>query len=194
MKVLSLLLNPKIHPALQKDLTCLATSAISLWSIVQTDEREFEVHPSLGPASFEKPDDIDLTDSRVFVLFPCVTARSRLQVVKTRPVGLPGGWVDSKPELPFEEICIHKGVGLPDWEQSVRAGEEEEEDRRRMQVIESNEKKRKELEEEMAKLNKPDIGHRRANSYSRKNSMLGRSNPSSPTSAWLGGNKIPEKE
>lgn len=196
MKVLSYLLNPKIRPALRKDLTHLATSAISLWSIVQADERELEVHPTLDSASFEKPDeDIDITNSRVFVLFPCVTARSCPQIGNARPAGPPGGWVDSKLELQFEEIYIHKGVGMPEWDQLVRAGDDEETDRKRKQEIESNEKKRRELEEEMEKLNKSDLGHKRGISYSRRESEVGRkSTPSSPTSAWLGTQKIPERE
>ncbi|RDL35986.1 Uncharacterized protein BP5553_06598 [Venustampulla echinocandica] len=195
MKVLSLLLNPKIHPTLRKDLTHLATSAISLCSIVQTDRLELQVHPTLDPASFEKPEeDIDIANSRVFVLFPRVTARSCPQIGNARPVGPPGGWVDSRPESQFEEICIHKGVGIPEWEQLVRVGEEEEVDRRRKQEIESNEKKRRELEEEIEKLNKPDLGHKRGISYSRRNSVVvGKSTPSSPTSAWLGAQKIPER-
>lgn len=100
MKVLSLLLNPKIYPALQKDLNRLATSAISLWRVVQNDERELQVHPTLDPASFEKlEEDIDVTNSRVFVLFPCVTARSYPRIGNARPVGPPGSWVDSKLEF-----------------------------------------------------------------------------------------------
>ena len=185
MKVLSLLLNPKIHPDLRKDLTSLATSAISLWNIVQTDERELQVHPSLDPASFQKPEeDIDIANSRVFVLFPCITARNCAQIGNARPVGPPGGWVDSKPEMQFEEICIHKGEGVPEWEQLVREGEDEEMDRRRKQEIESNKRRRRELEEEMEKLNKPDVVHKRGMSYSRRNSVaVGKSTPSSPTSA-----------
>jgi hypothetical protein len=64
----------------------------------------------------------------------------------------------------------------------VRAGEDEEANRR-------NEKKRRELEEEMEKLNK------RGSSYNWKNSVaVGKSATSNPTSAWLGAQKIPERE
>jgi hypothetical protein len=195
MKVLSLLLNPKIHPAFQKDLTHLATSAISLWSIAQNDERELRVRPTLDPLSLQKPEgDIDITDSKVFVLFPCVTARCCSQLGNTRPAGPPGGWVDSKPELQFEEIYIHEGAGISEWEQVVRAGEDEERDRRMKQEIETNEKKIRELEDKVEKL-KPEMGHKRVNSFGRRNSVLsGKSTPSSPTSTWLGVHKIPERE
>lgn len=192
-EVLSLLLNPKIHPALRKDLTHLAASAISLWSIVQYDERELTVHSTLDLASFEKPEEeIEITNSGVFVLFPCVTARSCLGTA--RAIGPPGSWVDSKPEIQIEETCIHKGVGMPEWEQLVRAGEDEEEERKRKQEIENNEKKRRKLEEEMEKLNKTDLGHKRGSSYSRKNSVVvGKLNPSCPTSVRLGAQKVPER-
>jgi hypothetical protein len=92
VKVLSLLLNLKILPALRKDLTRLATSAISLWSIVQSDKREIRVHSTLDSASFETPEeDVDMTNSRVFVLFPCVTARSCTQIGNAYPASPPGG-------------------------------------------------------------------------------------------------------
>jgi hypothetical protein len=195
VKVLSLLLNPKILPALRKDLTRLATSAISLWSIVQGDECELQVHPTFDPASFERPEeDINITGSRVFVLFPSVTAQICPRIGNAYPVSPPGGWVYPKPELQIEEICIHKGVGLPEWDQLVRAGEDEEVQRRRKQEIESNEKKRRELEEEIEELKKPDLGHKRAISYNRRNSVAaGKSTTLSPSLIWLGA-KIPEKE
>lgn len=97
--------------------------------------------------------------------------------------------------MQIEEICILKGVGLPEWGQLVRAREDEEVHRRRKQEIESNEKKRKELEEEIEELKKPDLGHKRGISYSRRNSVAaGKLTTSSPTSAWLGAQKIPERE
>ncbi|EPE32152.1 hypothetical protein GLAREA_07285 [Glarea lozoyensis ATCC 20868] len=184
MKILSLLVSPKIHPVLRKDLTHLATSAISLWNTVQMDEREIQVHPSLDPASFQEPEDKDIasTDSRVFVLFPRVTARKCAQTDNAHSVGLPGGWLDSEPEVQLEEICFHEGNGVPEWGQLVRAGEDEEENRRK-------EKKRRELEEEMEKLNK------RGSIYGRRNSVVvGKSATSNPTAAWLGAQKIPERE
>jgi hypothetical protein len=106
--------------------------------------------------------------------------------------------VDSKPELQIEEIRILKGVGLPEWSQLVRAGEIEEIHRRRKQEIESSEKKRKELEEEeeeIEELKKPDLGHKRGLSLSRRTSVAaGKSTTSSLTSAWLSAQKIPERE
>jgi hypothetical protein len=70
VKVLSLLLKPIILSALRKDLTHLLTFTISLWSIVQNDDRKLRAHPTLDPASFEKPEeDIDITDSKCFRVF-----------------------------------------------------------------------------------------------------------------------------
>ncbi len=70
----------------------------------------------------------------------------------------------------------------------MRAGEEEE-------VNRSKEKKRRELEEEIEKLNKPDIIHKQGSSYSQRNSVVvGKSATSNPTSAWLGVQKILERE
>lgn len=47
----------------------------------------------------------------------------------------------------------------------------------------------------MEKLNKLDVIHRRGSSYSRRSLVaIGKSTPSNPTSAWLGVQKIPERE
>ena len=192
-KVLFLLLNPKVHPVLRKDLTHLAASAISLWGNVQNDERELIVHSTLNLASFEKPEEeIDISDSGVTILFPCITARSCPE--NAQPIGPPGAWVYPKPEVQIEETSIHEGVGIPDWDQLVRAGEEEEDERKRKQWLENNEKKKRELAEEMEKLNKSDLGHKRGSSFSRKNSVgVGKLSPSSPTSVRLSVQKIPER-
>ena len=103
--------------------------------------------------------------------------------------------MDLKPEMQFEEMCIYEGEAVPEWGQLVRAGEDEEENRRMKQEIEGNETKRRELEEEMEKLNKPDVIHRRGSSYSRRSLVaVEKSTPSNSTSAWLGAQKIPERE
>jgi len=79
MKLLLLLLDPKIHPALQKDLANLATSANSLWSVAQNDEREVYVYLTLEPSTFTQPlYDVDITSYRVSVLFPYVIVRGCL--------------------------------------------------------------------------------------------------------------------
>lgn len=86
----------------------------------------------------------------------------------------------------FEKTSFVSPRPLPPCER------DEEENRRMKQKIESNEKKRRELEEEMEKSNKPDVIHRRGSSYSRRN--LGKSTPSNLTPAWLGTQKIPERD
>lgn len=192
-KVLFILLNSKIHPALRKALTQLATSAIALWSIVQNDERELHVKFTVDLTSFEKPEEgIDLANSEIFVLFPCVTARSCS--VDDHTVSPPGRFEDFKPEIEFKETSIHNGVGMPDWDQLVRAGEDEEIERKKKQVDENNKIKRRKFEEEMEKSNKPILAHKRVNSNSRRSSVgVGKLSPTRPTSVSLVAQKVPEK-
>ena len=55
MDVLSLLVKPSLHPNFRNSLLDLAVSAISVWDIAQTDEREVIVDPILDPAGLRPP-------------------------------------------------------------------------------------------------------------------------------------------
>lgn len=177
MTVLSLLVKPSLHQNLQDDLLSLAVSAISVWNVAQTDEREFIAQPTLDPENFDGwYKGIPAPNNEVIVLFPRIIARSCSRVANTRPVGPPGTWIDSEPELDVQETCIHDGTGLPKWSELVLEGEEEEVERREEQSRKSREEKRKRLEEDLKNLEKeekPIIGHRRGGSQNKRDSITG---------------------
>ena len=195
MKLLLLLLDPKIHPALQKDLANLATSANSLQSVTQNDEREVYVYLTLEPSTFTQPlYDVDITSYRVSVLFPYVIVRGCLQVAVDLPVGLLGSWISGEVDLRLDEICVYEGDEISEWNQVIQVGEAEVEDRMVQQEIEANVKMIKELEDKTERL-KPELGYKRIDSFGRRNSVLsGNSVLLSLTSIWLGTQDILYRE
>ena len=192
MAVLSFLVNPSLHSSFRKSLLDLAVSAISVWDIAQTDEREVIVDPNLDPAGFEGwHEDIPEPCNRVLVLFPRITARSYSRTTDSRPVGPPGGWVDSEPKLHIEETCIYDGTGLAKWSEVVTQGEEEEEERKVKEQNKMVEDKRRTLEEDLKKLKNSVIGTRRMSQNKRDSTVA---TTSKPSTVWIegGGQKINE--
>ena len=163
MAVLSLLVEPSKHPDLRNNLLDLAISAISVWDLAQTDERQIVVDFNLDPASLEGwREDIPPSHKGVIVLFPCVTARGCPQLFPSRPVGPPGSVVEVEPELPVEKICIHAGAGLGKWTEVVMDGEEEEEERKDEAQNRELEERRRRLEEDLKKLANQVVTKRKA--------------------------------
>lgn len=174
MSVLSLLVEPSLRPKLRDSLFDLAKSAIAVWQIAQTDEREVVVYATIDAESLgERPDDISpYSTDGVIVLFPRITATSCSRITDLRTMNVPGTFEEAEPELNVQETCIYEGAGLPEWSPLVEQGEEEEDERREVE----DEKKREELkrfhEEEAKKLKNPGMSRRKL-SQSRKPSMTG---------------------
>lgn len=160
MPILSLLVKPSLHPNLRNNLHDIAKSAISVWDMAQTDERQIIVQPTLDPEMFKQPSDISASSGEIIVLFPRITAQScsRATVPRNR---LPGTFEDPEPESDTRETCIYDGVGLEEWSQLVLDGEVEEEERREKEEKTMREERRRQLEEDMKKLESPNIGQRR---------------------------------
>lgn len=196
MAVFSLLVKPSLHPNLRDSLFDLAASAVSLWNVAQTDEREFIVDPTLDPTGYEGwHEDMAAPNNGVIVLLPRIVARRYSPIVDNRPIGPPGMWIDSETESHVEEICINSGKGLAEWSALVIEGEEEEDERTAKQEREKGAEKRRVLEEELKRLDKQAPGHKRRTSQTRRDSTTGSGlSPSSPSVVWMkgGGQRIPE--
>lgn len=197
MAILSVLVKVSKCSGLRKSLLDLAGSAASLWDIAQTDEREFIVYPTLSPENFEGwHKDIPAAHQRVIVLLPQIIARRYPRILDSRPVGPPGGWVETEQERHVEETLIYLGRGLEGWSGLVLDGEYEEAERRNTQAIEEAEEEKRLLEEKVKVLETQGPGHKRRSSQNRRDSLAGSSSvsPSSPSAIWMkgGGQKIPE--
>ncbi|KAH6672092.1 hypothetical protein B0J14DRAFT_655966 [Halenospora varia] len=194
MAVLSLLVETPLHTELRNNLLDLAASAISVWNIAQTDEREFVAYPTLDPEGIDGwRENISAPNNEVIVMFPRIVARTCSRVADTRPVGPPGMWIDSEPDSYSQETCcIHGGMGLGKWSALVLEGEEEEEERREEEDRKERDETRRRLEEDLKKLEDPVIGHRRGGSQSKRNSITG--SGSRPSVEWMkgGGQRIIE--
>jgi len=191
MAILSLLVKPSLYPEFRNSLLDLAMSAISVWNIAQTDEREVIVDLNIDPTALEGWSE-DNPETGYFVLFPRIIARSCSRIIDSRPPGPPGSWVLSEPELHIQEICIYGGAGLGKWLDLVEEGEEEEEDRKEEEHIMKVEEQRKMLEEGLKKLN-PVILKRRM-SHHRKDSNASSVSPSALWAMGGGGQKISEND
>jgi hypothetical protein len=189
-------LSPLVHPMqrldLQRDLLKLATSAISVWTLAQTDELKIDVSASLDPAkrnewrslTFEPPtadnnvesDNMSSTHPRIFPLFPHVTAQ-RVEIPSKPSASPPGSWPQSEQVPRLTEICIHPGIGLPERSALVQSGVQE--------VKEIYEFLQTKLEEAKKEAYAPG---RRNGGHSRQNSLLGGSSTltslTSPTAQW----------
>ncbi|KAF8865565.1 hypothetical protein BDZ45DRAFT_711151 [Acephala macrosclerotiorum] len=170
MDILSLLVKPSLHPNFRGSLLGLAVSAMSVWDAAQTDEREIIVDFTLDPKSLEGwHAGIPADQNDCFVLFPRITARACPRIIDTRPVGPPGGWVDSEPEIHVQETCIYGGTGLGKWSAVVLEGEEEEEERKAEEYNKELEEQRRVFEEGLKKLKNP-MAEKRRMSQNKKES------------------------
>jgi hypothetical protein len=202
MAVLSLLVKPSSHANFRNNLLDLVNSAISLWNIAQTDEREIILHPALDPMKIDEwrvltfheittDEDMSAPHDGVFMLFPRITARDPARVAESRAKdlkGLPGMFPGSEPEPSIRETCIYSGAGLAQWSPLVLDGEEEEEERKNKENMKEVEEERRRIEEKMKNLEnleKSVTGHtgRRRMSGSRRESSAG-SNPTRLTKMW----------
>ena len=194
MNVLSLLVKPSLHSNLRNSLFDLAVSAISVWDITQTDERQFVAYPTLDPEWFAGSNEGNSASKYkgVIVLFPRIGAGICPRVDKTRPVGPPGMWTDPEPEHSIQETCIVDGDGLAKWSALVVDGQQEVEESNKEEERKDLEEKKRVVEESLERLQKKDVTHRRGSLQSQRDSIT--ESGSSPSLLWMKGvPKIPER-
>lgn len=198
--ILSPLVSPSQNEGLRRDLITLANQAIDVWDEAQTGELKITVNPLLeqqhreawrsqrfdpAPSSTDydktKIDGGTETRPRVFTLFPRVVANGVTSPTKADR-GPPGGWPSESDQVNHKiEMCIHPGLGLPEWSPLVLRGKEEQECLQKL-----IEDARKEAHS----------ARRRTSRHSRVDSTGSlASGPSSPSSQWkmVGVMKLPEK-
>jgi hypothetical protein len=145
LSVLSPLLTPTQEEDLREELSNLTESAISLWTSAEADESRFIASLTLDPANrdewrskeFDPPlsdptsegttaEIVPPTNPRIFTLFPRITAEKLPNPVENQ-AGLPGSWPSAKPPpRTADVVCIHEGVGLPEWSRLVMSGKREQ--------------------------------------------------------------------
>lgn len=150
LSVLGPLLDTSVLVQFKDDLLQIAKQAISVWTTAQADERTFTINPTLNQdnKSDWKVAALDYASlyasgisqgvvgsrprhtTRVFTLFPIVTATKRVQVQKVDH-GPPGSW-------PYQDqtevTIIHDGLGLPHESEMVQRGIEEKEEWKKMKL------------------------------------------------------------
>ncbi|EKD19552.1 uncharacterized protein L3040_002569 [Drepanopeziza brunnea f. sp. 'multigermtubi'] len=202
MPVLSLLTPGTQQPALKDALVSLAESAISVWELAQTDENlditvSLDLNPSLEAkwrsSEFDAgatPDAwVPSTLRRIFTLFPTVLAKTA-SAAEDPAMSIPGGFEQSGPEMVWQEICIHDGIGLAESSALVWRGKEEQEQREEDEV---QERLKREIEDKRREL---DV-RGKAKSQKTGSVSVSVSGPSSsPSSSWsmAGGNRTSPEE
>ena len=137
---LSPLVNPSQNRSLEGDLLKLINMSVNVWNDAYAGGFKLIVSSSLDRAHREEwrsqqfdpasspplhrvgtdPESISNTHPRIFTLFPRIMAHGDVDLVK-EDKGPPGSW----PKEP-EKICIHRGVGLPEWSKLVVIGKDEQ--------------------------------------------------------------------
>jgi hypothetical protein len=146
LSALSPLLTPTQEADLREELSNLTKSAISLWVSAEADESGFIVSLTLDPANRDEwrsrdfdpllsdpttegtaaKEMVSATNPRIFTLFPRITAKKLPKPVETQ-AGLPGSWPSAElPPRTADVVCIHEGVGLPEWSRLVMSGKQEQ--------------------------------------------------------------------
>ena len=160
------LVSPSQTDSLHKDLLSLIDLSVNVWDIAQAGGLKIIANPLLDRALREEwrsqqfdpisplsdsGSDLDLskTRPRVFTLFPRVIIHGEVDP-ENQDKGPPGSWPTDS-----DHICIHPGLGLPEWSPLVVRGKDDQE--------EKNEFIANMMENAMKELNssKRGIGHTR---------------------------------
>ncbi|KAL2075487.1 hypothetical protein VTL71DRAFT_430 [Oculimacula yallundae] len=186
MPVLRLLAPEAQHTKLEAALSGLVQSAISLWTLVQSDElldvkASLDLDPALQREWASSVFNIDSgtnnsavvqsTQPEILKLFPSITAK----MSTTSPAvqnHIPGSFDDSKP-MTHIQICIHPGSGLPESSALVMRGEQEIREMEEKMEVERLEMNLKATQKAIADRNKLKL----------QRNGLG-SGPPSPTAEW----------
>lgn len=156
LSVLGPLLETSGLPQFKADLLEIAKQAISVWNYAQVDELTFNINPTLsqdnkhdwkvaaldyaslyadGGSSKRVGTSRPRNSTKIFTLFPIITATKRVQVQKVG-LGPPGSWPDQdKQQASNTEVTIiHGGLGLSEDSEMVQRGMEEMEELKKMRL------------------------------------------------------------